>query len=147
MAAAFKDIGWHSALQALQKLVPKADGLGLDGIYAAVQEGSCALEELQLPGWEDMDDSEIFDWLVVDLKPSGETSILIPFFCCCGHHLPFEVQESDVRAFVLGFFANFGESFFNGDTILLYPAQKAFFYFDHNGFAGRVRAKSSKSPF
>ena len=126
-------ISWEECLHSLKALVPAAVSLDLYAIDQAMRE-CCKFQWKSLGDWEELNDIEIFrEAFGRDITGTSERGILIPDLCFWKKHLPFLVNGDFLEEFIRAFSVQYGEAFFSGDTVLLFPAMKTICLFDHNG--------------
>jgi hypothetical protein len=127
-------------MQTLRAILPSADGLGMDQIDSAAARAGCKLEWTRLPRWEDLGDSQILRTVFgSDVIRGRDGGILIPALCFWGKHLPFVVRQDCIIPFVEQFLVQHHEAFFNGDTVILLPSNRAVYLFHHEGLCARLR--------
>lgn len=125
---------WDECTQSLRGIIPSAKCLGVDEIDDAAQREGLDIKSRPLPNWADMGDKEILHALMGN--GDGELlghGILLPAICFYGKEMPFLVDQGKIHDFVAGFLRQFGEAFFNGDTIIIFPACKRIYVFHHEG--------------
>jgi len=73
-------------------------------------------------------------------------AILVPDMCSWRKHLPFLLPHECVMTFVDEFLGRYGEAFFNGDTIMLFPSCGALCLFHHEGLCAKIEMAPRDVP-
>src|SRR5262245_20159848 len=123
-----QSISWDDSLKRLQEVLPGATSLSQYEIARAAREIGRDIPLTPIPDWEELEDLEIFRLLMgSEMIQGGRRGILVPDMCSWGKHLPFLVRPDRIKAFVSDFIGNYGEAFFNGDTVILLPSESAIY--------------------
>ncbi len=87
---------------------------------------------IRLNDWEALGDLDILQLLIEPSAQRGEAYVVTDL-----SYEPeqgaFHVRAGYLCAFARAYFESFGEALFNGDVIVLFPAQQAMFFFHHDG--------------
>ena len=135
----FAAASWEECLHALQLIIPSARSLGLDDIDRMAQMNGEEMRWVSLPNWEDLEDPEILGAMLgSEVIRGSDCGILVPAMCYYGLHSPFLVPYDHIKGFVAQFFVQHGESFFNGDTVILLPSYGTIYLFSHDGLYSRL---------
>jgi hypothetical protein len=127
-------MSWEEALRSLQNFLPGVKSLGLDEISRAMEQQNCRPQWNSLADWAELDDAALFRKAFgQNLIRESDGGILIPDLCFWDKHLPFLVKGDFLEKFVETFLVQFGEAFFNGDTVIVFPSIKTLCLFHHNG--------------
>jgi hypothetical protein len=140
MISTFSTASWDECLRSLRVILPTARTLGLDEIHLAAQRAGFSIEWTELTNWENLEDVQILDTVFgSDIVRGNDRGILLPALCFYGQYLPFSVPYQYIKDFVTRFFVQYGESFFNGDTIILLPTRQTFTSFSTTGYTASSR--------
>jgi hypothetical protein len=145
MNATVTTVPWEECLCSLRTLFPTAQSIDLNAIHMAMETEGHKPKWRKMSCWEDLNDMEIFHGAfgrgIINGRDNG---ILIPNLCFWKEHLPFLVNGDLLEQFIGAFLIQYQEAFFNGDTVLLFPAVKTICLFHHEGACLKYRCEPAR---
>jgi hypothetical protein len=127
-------VTWETALTDLRGFIPSAvDYSSPDRLSAAADAmvGPSAWQAIR--GWEDLPDLDILDQVYAGQPPLAGPVIVVTDHVFSSRGSPARLPAERLREFVAGYVGSAGESFFNGDVVILATEVGRLTVFHHEG--------------
>lgn len=134
-------ISWDESLIALNSILPGTKTFALNQICDIAQQKGLGIQWSPIPDWENLDDTKTLDVILgSDSVRGADNAIMLPAICFYGDCLPFRISHDGLKNFVGGFLSHYGQCFFNGDTLILFPSRRIIYLFHHEGMYTKIVA-------